>query len=352
MSLSLFEPTNERTFTYYDRCAIALDTIEMKAVRLRVKLEILATPLYRSQNLRYPYYKEFFGYVQTFFQNIYVGEIPIHYPQSFIYDCWNQHALLAYQFAIFLQNSKRGVWASHRLIALQVFPQATDVIAELVQTLSQTLDVDAGFIAATPGNIPLLDGSSSFINTFNSPINLLRFRFDTGTVFRVTIQRWTLPITEEGTSVGNPEVADPYDESSPNKSTPAPSGNRAPNGEPYGVSPPPQSPIDPSLDPDDFSNPPLPGGGGGTVALQGWQVPAIAGVQSAGFAVTCPAATLGDAVTGLANAQNVTNLGVKPFQVDAQGRVLASEVLAAFPGFQFGTHIFAADTSCGVTGVI
>lgn len=322
----------------------------MKSVRLRVKLTILATPLYRSQNYRFPYYKEFYGYMQTFFQNIYVGENAIHYTESFVYDYWNHHGLLALQIAIFLQNAKRGEWASHRLIAAQVFPEYTDLIAELTQTLTQTLDMDAGFVFALPQGITLSDGSTSYINTFNSPINLLRFKFEIGTVFKVVLQSWTLPVTEEGSSLGNPEVADPYDTTNPNGNTPNPSGGRDPLGQPYGQSPPSSSPLDPNLDPDDFSNAPDPTPSGGTTLLQGWSIPAIAGVQGSGYPVGCPAATIGESLGDGLSYQNVQNLGTAPVRIDAQGMVSNEDIAIAFPNFIAGNHFFGADGRCGVTG--
>jgi len=124
---------------------------------------------------------------------------------------------------------------------------------------------------------------------------------------------------------------------------------------PPGQPPTPGSPpYDPSTGDDGETpaapTPPTPPGG--TVMLQGWSFLGIPGVQSAGFAIGCPAATLAISIPALAGVQNPVNLGAKPVQADSQGRVFGSAVLAAFPGFIFGNHFFSADASCGVNGVI
>jgi len=144
----------------------------------------------------------------------------------------------------------------------------------------------------------------------------------------------------------------PFADAVPSPSDPANDQDPAP---PPGQQPTPGSPpYDPSTG-DDGETPlaptPVPPPGS-IVMLQGWQIFAIPSVQVAGFAVGCPAASLAISIPVLAGVQNPINLGVKPIQVDSQGRAFSSSVLAAFPGFEFGNHFFSANPSCGVTGTI
>lgn len=349
MTLNLFEPTRERELTYYDRCAIAFDEVEMRAVRVRVKLTILATPLYRSQNLRYPYYKEFYGYMQSFFQNIYVCESAIHYPEQFVYDYWNQHALIAQQIAVYIQKTTPGVDAVHRAIGAMALPQFSDLALEIAQSLTLTREAISGFVTQLPGVLVLSDGSTSYVQSFVLPINLMRFKFEVGTVFKVLIQSWTLPITEDGTSTGNPEVAAPYDTDNPNENAPAPSGDRAPGGEPYGATPPLQSPRPPELDPDDFSDAPPPGPPAGTIALQCWQWQAIPQQQAASLLVGCPAGSLAASAPDYSYIQNSVSLGVQNIRIRPDGFVSREDLESLFSPFDGGNNNLVAG-SCGVNG--
>lgn len=288
--------------------------------------------------------------MQSFFNNVYVDEVAIHYTESFVYDYWNEAAYLARGHAVFIQNLETVLAPLYTILGSLLGAALEAVLAILEDANAARVKLSSGFVSPVPGGLSLSDGSTSYVDVFGTPVNLLRFKFEVGTVFKVTIQSWAAEVTEEGLSTGNPEVAEPYDTSNPNGNQPAPSGGRAPAGYPYGLTPPPQSPRNPTLDPNDYSNAPDPNPGGGTVDIQGWQITAIAGVQSAGYAVGCPAGSLAESIPSLAGIQNPINLGVKPVRVDAQGRVSASDVLAAYPGFQFNTHFFAADTSCGVNG--
>lgn len=326
----------------------------MRCTRLRIKLQILATPLYRSQNLRYPYYKEFYGYMQSFFQNVYVCETAIHYTESFVYDYWNQHGLVALQIVNTLQRLKANLEAHSELsvansgIAAPEFPQAVTASLNTIRSL------ELGF---TLGSTLLPDGSVALpgsINTFNTPINLLRFKFEIGTIFKVTLQRWTMPLAEGGNEIGNSTVEAPYDTENPNAATPTPSGARDPNGQPYGPNPPGQSPIDLALDPDDFNNPPNPADPTGTISLQGWRTTAIPSQQGEVVFITCPAATLAAGRPSASGyVEPIANLGVRSVAINAEGRILITDLKAVFPEYVGTSGTNASSTSsCGVNGFI
>lgn len=350
--LDLNAPTLTRNFTYYDRAAIKLEPQEMTSVRLRLSVSILRSPLSRSLNFKYPLAKEFYGYIQMFSSNNIINESPINYPRAIVWDYWNEHATIAQQLTGTLQRLSRFLV---RTIDFEVFLllEGSPLAESLTLIRPEMEQLAQAFVLEASGS-PIRDSFAfnDFVNTFQHPWDLVRLRFTFGTVFTVKLESWVLGNTLEGSAPGLPSPNPPYEQPKADDAPPSKSPGSADPNAPYGINPPGQSPIDPDLDPDDFSNPPQPPTGGNTVNLQGWQIPGIPGVQSAGFAVGCPAANLGASIPGLAGAQQVVNLGVKPLATDDQGRVSAAAVLAAFPGFQFGSNTFAADNSCGVNGVV
>jgi len=138
-------------------------------------------------------------------------------------------------------------------------------------------------------------------------------------------------------------VPSPSDAANDQDPAPPPGQQPAPGSPPY----------DPSTG-DEGETPPAPTpppSPGSTVIVQGWEILRVPGVQTAGFAIGCPAASLAVSIPTLAGIQNPINLGAKPVQADAQGRAIRAAVVAAFPGFIPGSHTFAADGSCGVNGM-
>ncbi len=348
--LDLLTPTKSRNFTFYDRCAILLDPDEMSAQRVRISLTILGSPLSRSVNFKYPYSKEFYGYAQGFWLNTLVEEFPINYSNQYIWDYWNQHSTLAYQFTNVLQRLTKFFVSTidfETFLLVAGSPITTELATARTEVSSLTSE---GFTVETTSPITDSNPANDTLNTFVHPFDLIRFKFSFGTVFAVGIDSWNLGTTFSGTTPPPYPAEVPYPTENPNGITPFPTPGGNNPDEPYGVNPPESSPLDPRLDPNDFSNAPDPLPPSGTINLQGWSIPAIAGFQSAAFAVGCPAGSLAESIFTLAGVQNAVNLGVKPIRVDAQGRASGADVLAAFPGFIFGDHTFGAGPACGVTG--
>lgn len=350
VALNLLVPTKKRSFIFYDRAAILLDPDEMAAQRVRISVEIFATPVSRSLNLKYPYSKEFYGYAQGFFTGILTHEFPINYSTQYIWDYWNEHATIASQLASVLARIRQFLLASIQVqtaLANNIEPILGDLMDasfDIIEELTNGLTFDN-----VPDGTPVGIGDR-ILNTFVHPFDLIRFKFVFGTVFLVDIESWNLVDTTGSFSPPPWPEELPYNPANPNDSPPETTPGGADPENPYGAIPPDSSPRDPRLDPNEFSNAPDPEPPLGTVDLQGWQIPAIPGQQTAGFAVGCPAASLADSVPPLAGVQNEINLGVFPISQDSAGRVSGDEVLAAFPGFIFGDNFFGANADCGVTG--
>lgn len=328
--LDLFNPTLSRSFIYYDQCAIALDADELVATRIRVSVNILASPVGRSRNLKYPYHKEFFGYCQTFWQNTLLDEYPINYVSQFLIDHWNQHATLAHQITEVLDRSGFISESDIRFL-IDTYPDYPR-IADLAEALLKAVRIAACFKIDLPGG-------ESFINTFNLPFNLLRFKFPFGTVFNVTIDTWTMIAGEDSDFLpGNPNTSQPYDTDNPNGNSPDQTpGNRNPE-QPYGPNPPESSPLDPDLDPNDFSNAPEPEPPEPRVSVRGWFLPAIPGAQSEGYVIAgSDVASLQD-VPGFAFASGEADLGTACVLRDSNGGADGNALSAAYPGFLPGIH--------------
>jgi len=118
VALNLLVPTKKRSFIFYDRAAILLDPDEMAAQRVRISVEIFASPVSRSLNLKYPYSKEFYGYAQGFFTGVLTHEFPINYSTQYIWDYWNEHATIASQLASIFARLQQFLLAS---IQVQTF---------------------------------------------------------------------------------------------------------------------------------------------------------------------------------------------------------------------------------------
>lgn len=332
--LDIFEPTKTRTFTYYDRCAIRLDEDEMTAVRLRISVAIQRTPVSRSLNLKYPYSKEFFGYFQSFHANRLYGEAPINYSNQFVYDYWNQHGTLAHQITSVLEKLSVFFQVSAQFQDFLLDTPITESATDYESIILSMRRLTEGLTYEESSLVNDLNPGNNRVNTFNHPFDLIRLKFPFGTVFGVGIESWQAGNTGLGADLGNPATADEDDQTNPNNENPAPSGGANNPLSPYGANPPPSSPIDPSLDPNDFSNAPPPIGGGGSISLQGWQSPTIRGQQTATVFITCPAGSLPEALPSAANVQQVINLGVRQVPADSQLRVLRSQVLSVFPETQ------------------
>lgn len=249
--LDVFNPTQTRTLTYYDRCAIQLSPYEMQASRLRIQVRIFASPLFRSRNFKYSLPKEFFGYAQTFFQNVLVDDIPISYGRQYIYDYWNIHGTLSHQIVDVLSRLQPDLIASS-LVQIVDSPNPGGAALEALQGAIELLsELTRCFTVEFPTG-------DTFINTFNSPINLLRFNFPLGTAFSVTLDSWSLELGVDGSLPGNPNVAEDYDPENPKDDLIEKTPGQPDAENPYGEFSPPQSPIDPELDPDDFNLPPNP----------------------------------------------------------------------------------------------
>ena len=255
--LSIFEPTKTRSFNYYDRCAIELDADEMKSARVRISVTILATPLFRSLNLKYPFPKEFYGYGQAFLLQEHYADFPINYTGACIWDWQNEHGILAHQLTSIAQKLKTFC---------QVSSQFQRFILPLGDEVAARYDaLDAVLANFTEGltyeeSLGTADGnpSNDRVNAFEHPFNLLRFRFPFGTVFNIAIDSWQPGNTLSGSLYGYPEATPPYDTGNPSQNIPTPSEGANNPANPYGAEPPDSSPYDPNLDPGDYSNAPPP----------------------------------------------------------------------------------------------
>lgn len=346
--LDLYKPTLTRDFTYYDKCAIKLTPAEMVSTRVRITVAIIRTPLYRTLNLKYPLPKEFYGYGQWFSVNTLIGESAINYYRSIVWDYWNEHAVIAHQLTNVFQRLSKFITAS---IDAQVFllPQGSPSAQALSDMRPEQQRLTEGLTLEKLG-LPFNDGipGNDFVNTFVHPFDLMRFAFVFGTVFSVKIESWSMGNTLAGVAPGNPETNPPYNQPNANDSPPTPSPGAGNPQQPYGLVPPISSPIDSSLDPNDFSNAPTGSPTTSTVRVQGWRVDAIPGVQTFGYVVTCPAATLAIAYPPFAGVRNPVDLGTAIINVDGSGNLDGAQVIAAFPGFEFGTHTFTASAACGM----
>lgn len=267
--INLFQPTKVREFTYYDRCAIAFDSDEMAGVRVRVFLEILGSPLERYVNLRYPVYQSFYGYFQTFWQGWIVDTKQIEYPKTLVFDYWNEHATMANQLVSVFQKLRKVLYAyliwdvgviSTSDIVLPLLTLAYQGLLE--ETYPLLLTLEKGLTEEVVSGSSDEDATNDYVNTFQTPINLVRFRFPVGTVFRVRIESWRLGLTEDGTRDGNQLSEVPYPTTNPNPVPPEKTSGTSDPLNPYGAAPPPQSPLDPALDPADFSDAPPPDNAG------------------------------------------------------------------------------------------
>lgn len=262
--LKIDSPTTIRDFTYYDRCAIRLTPAELRSVRLRVSVTILATPLSRSQNYKYSYPKEFYGYGQAFSKNTLIKEFPINYVSQYIWDYWNQHLTIAHQLASIFQKladfGKVSIDFQEFVLPQGDSGDGNNLPASRLkqQTLTEGLTLEE-----SGGANDLLD-PNNYVNSFNHPWDLLRFKFSEYTVFSVAIESWEAGPTSGGSSANSPAEDPLYDPANPSGNSPTPSGTNRDPENPYGPESPDSSPRDDTLDPSDFSNapdPPLPGGG-------------------------------------------------------------------------------------------
>lgn len=251
-TLNIFEATRERTFTYYDRCAIALDAGEMTAARVRVLVDVVGSPLSLSQNFKHPVPESWFGYAQGWFQEFQVWDVPIKYPRQVVWDDWNIHGTLAHQLTeVYMQI--------HLIldVLMTAEREAPGVVDGVIDLLNFFIDNRLERLFCLVLDVPN-DILPPFINTFQRSVNVIRFNFPPGTVFNVIIESWNMGETEDGIQEGNPVTDEPYDAFSPQEYLP----DRTPGGSDpessYGSNPIPSSPIDPLLDPADFSNAPDP----------------------------------------------------------------------------------------------
>ena len=342
--------TTLRTLTYYDRCAIRLTPEELRSVRLRISVAQLVSPLKRSQNFKYPYPKEFYGYAQAFSRNILIEEFPVNYTSQYIWDYWNEHLTLAHQLTSVFQ--RLAEFAKVQLDYIEfVLPPAGEGDQFGVQAARAKIQKLTEGLTLEEGGFPNdLLPNNDYVNSFNHPWDLIRFRFPFGTVFAVAIESWEAGATSGGSSSNTPAQDPTYDPTNPAGNAPAASDPSGDPNNPYGANPPASSPRDTTLDPSDFSNAPDPSNSTGTRNIQGWFIPGIPGLQAEGYAIGCPAGSLGESIPPLVGIQNPVNLGVKPITANANGLISGAEVLAAFPGFIFNDHFFSADTACGING--
>ena len=256
--LNLLVPTKTRNFTFYDRAAILLDPDEMSAQRVRIAVSIFATPISRSLNLKYPYFKEFYGYAQGFFAGELTHEFPINYSVQYIWDYWNEHATISHQLS--------SVMAKLRLFLLASIEVQAAIANTLDPTLALLIESTIPFIDAFTDGLTFdnvvppqpVGIGNRFLNTFVHPFDLIRFKFIFGTVFQVSIDSWNLGDTVGG-AVPPPWPEElPYNPQNPNNQPPETSPGSADPEDPYGLAPPESSPRDPRLDPDEFSNAPDP----------------------------------------------------------------------------------------------
>lgn len=251
MPLDIFTPSRSRVFTYYDRAAIKLDTLEMNSVRVRVQVNVQRSPLELSKNFKYPIPQSWFGYAQGWFQDNHYWDKPIQYGQSIVYDYWNQHGTLAHQL---IEYFRRQVDIT---VAMAEGMLDLDIGATIKQTILERIEEYLESLLCF--ELPVGDGETFYVNTFNQPVNVFRFNFPLGTVFEVRIDSWLMDAQFVDLLPGNPHVEEPfapsapYDDQNPIK-TP---GGSDPESS-YGIEPPPSSPFDPTLDLRDFSNAPAP----------------------------------------------------------------------------------------------
>ncbi len=256
--------TTLRTLTYYDRCAIRLTPGELKSVRLRISVAQLVSPLKRSQNFKYAYPKEFYGYAQAFSRNVLIEEFPVNYTSQYIWDYWNEHLTLAHQLTSVFQKLSEFAKVSIDFQEFLLPPVAPggaaslDVIRQKMRTLTEGLTLETSGI---PNNFLPAD---DYVNSFNHPWDLIRFRFPFGTVFAVAIESWEAGATSGGSSSNTPAQDPTYDPTNPAGNAPAASDPSGDPNNPYGANPPASSPRDTTLDPSDFSNAPDPGNNTGT----------------------------------------------------------------------------------------
>jgi hypothetical protein len=257
--LSIHSPTFSRSLTYYDRCAIELLPAEMKSVRLRISVTILGTPQYRSLNLKYPFYKEFYGYMQAFYLGAHYQDFPINYSSQVVWDWWNEHGTIAHQLTSALQRiaefMKVSIDFQEFVLPMGDSGDGNDLpaVRESVKRLTEGLTYERSGLANDA------DPTNDTVNTFEHPFNLIRLKFPFGTVFNVNIDSWVPGLTAKGATYGTPEETPPYDTDNPNGTNPDATPGSSDPENPYGPNPPDSNPLDPNLDPDDFSNAPEPG---------------------------------------------------------------------------------------------
>lgn len=259
--LNVFTPTKTRTLTYYDRAAIRLDEVEMKSLRIRLSILITGSPVSRSLNLKYAYPKEFYGYAQAFHRNILIKEWAINYPHQFFYDYWNEHATASHQLVSVLQRLSKFCKVSTDFYEFVRPTGESPANTELSAVREEVKRLSQGFTIETGLGLGDTISSNDSVNSFNHPFDLLRFKFPFGTVFSVTIESWQAGLTSDGSSAGNPVTSDDSPTDNPKGNAPTQTPGGANPQQPYGTSPLPSSPLDPELDPEDFSNAPDPNAG-------------------------------------------------------------------------------------------
>jgi len=337
--LDLLVPTKTRNFTFYDRAAILLDPDEMSAQRVRIAVSIFATPISRSLNLKYPYFKEFYGYAQGFFAGELTHEFPVNYSVQYIWDYWNEHATISHQLS--------SVMAKLRLFLLASIEVQAAIANTLDPTLALLIESTIPFIDAFTDGLTFdnvvppqpVGIGNRFVNTFVHPFDLIRFKFIFGTVFQVSIDSWNLGDTVGGASPPPWPEELPYNPQNPNNQPPESSPGSADPEDPYGLAPPESSPRDPRLDPDEFSNAPDPAPPSGTVELTGWRWEAIPGVQGASLAIGCAGIAFAALDPNFGVVQGVINIGTRTVNLLPSGALDPVSFGAVFPEFNANANV-------------
>lgn len=288
--------------------------------------------------------------MQTFYLAALYEEFPVTYQGQIMLDYFNPHTALAHQLTDVFQRMALYFISLGNAVAALTSAVSLELAQALLDVVIQTFNLAFCFTLEIEGGSPDTDYTNDFLNAFQIPFNLIRFRFPFGTVFNVVIESWNLGNLQTGGLPGNPETDPPFDTTNPNELSPFPTpGGNNPEA-PYGDSPPESSPLDPTLDPDDFSNAPEPPPEPDTILLQSWFIPGIPGQQSEGVAVGCPAGSLAESIPSLSGVQNSTSQGTFPVRIDEDGVICAQDVLAGAPGFTFSDNVFSA-AGCGVNGL-